>query len=64
MTVLLILQLCLNDVCIEKTPFDRVGFMECAVKGQLMAADWLNENMHGWRLAGYRCVAGPRRVGV
>lgn len=65
MTALLILTLCsLNGECIEKAPFGRVESMTCAIHAQMMAADWLNENMHGWRLAGWRCQLGERKIGA
>lgn len=65
MSALLILTLCsVTGECVEKAPFGRVDSMECAVHGQMMAADWLNENMHGWRLARYRCQLGERRIGA
>ncbi len=65
MMVVLVMTLCLGDVCVEKAPFDRVESMQCAMRGQMMIADWMGQNMPpGWRLAGYRCQAGERRVGA
>lgn len=64
MLATIILTLCSNTGCIEKTPFDQVQFMECAVLAPAKIADWMNGNMPGYRVAGWKCVVGAKRIGA
>jgi len=64
MLATLILMLCTDTVCLEKTPFDQVQAMECAVLAPAKIAAWMNENMPGYRVAGWKCVLGAKRVGA
>lgn len=57
----LILTLCANSQCVEKAPFDPLPSQICAIQGQIIAADWLGQNMPGYHLIGWKCQAGERR---
>jgi hypothetical protein len=62
----LILLFCLGSEtgqCVERTPAyeEPLTLMACVVGGQFAGADFLQSHP-GWRLAGWRCETGPRRV--
>jgi len=64
--VSLILIVCLAgapDVCREEQPpVDVASVMSCAMEGQLIALQWLDDHPK-WTLRGWRCRSGrPERV--
>lgn len=59
----LVLTLCLNGQCLDRTPFERMPAFMCALQGQQLAADWIRQNAPDQTLERYRCVFGtPRRA--
>jgi hypothetical protein len=64
MMATLILVVCLAatpDVCREEQPPVDANAMSCAVQGQIMAQEWLDEHPK-WLLRGWRCRFGrPER---
>ena len=61
--VTLILVVCLSGtpaVCHEEQPpIEATSAMSCLVRGQEIAAEWLEEHPK-WHLEGWRCRFGPR----
>ena len=59
--VSLILIVCLAatpDICREERPaVDVASAMSCAIQGQLIASQWLEEHPK-WMLRGWRCRSG------
>lgn len=64
--VTLILIVCLSatpNICQEKTPpVEIANAMSCAIQGQIIAQEWLNDHPK-WLLRGWRCRLGrPERA--
>ena len=62
----LVLLFCLgsdNGQCIERRPVydEPLSLLACVVGGQSSAMEFLQTHP-GWRLARWRCEAGPRKV--
>lgn len=59
----LVLVVCLSatpSICREEQPpMDAVSPMSCAVQGQLIAVEWLEDHPK-WQLAAWRCEVGTR----
>lgn len=62
----LVLVLCLQaspSSCVEQRPWGDMSPMECVLRGQVYAADWLADHPK-WRFARWRCeVDVPRQEG-
>ncbi len=64
--VTLVLVFCLGSgqaQCVERQPVyeEPLGLMACMVGGQRAGSEFL-ESHPGWRLASWRCEAGPHKV--
>jgi hypothetical protein len=61
--ITLVLIVCLSttpDVCREeRPPIDAGSPLACMVRGQQIAAEWVEEHPK-WHVTGWRCQVGPR----